>query len=325
MTLHINTPLIESEPISRAAGRRIRLKLDILQPPGSFKIRGIGLACARYAQQGKQRFVASSGGNAGIAVAHAGRHLGIAVVVVVPESTPEAARERIRRQGAQLIVHGAAWHEANALAQSLLTETDAFIHPFDAPLLWQGHASLIDELAASTAAPDAILLSVGGGGLFCGAVEGLRRNGWGHVPVITAETDGADAFARSLAAGRRVALEHITSVASSLAAKQVCEQAFQLGQAHPTRPAVVSDTEALLACQRFLDDHRLLVEPACGASLALAYDQAGVLAGLHDIIVVVCGGVIIPPVQASQGIAPQHAAPPPAYEQPGTADIGSAA
>lgn len=294
MPLHLNSPLLDSEPLSQSSHRRIRLKLDILQAPGSFKIRGIGLACESYARQGKQRFIASSGGNAGIAVAYAGRRLGIPAVVVVPQSTPEPARERIRQQGATLIVHGAAWHEANALAQSLLTDTDAFIHPFDDPLLWQGHASLIDELAACSAAPDAIVLSVGGGGLYSGVVEGLRRNGWDKVAIIAAETAGADSFARAIAAGERIALDAITSVATSLGARQVCEQAFQLSRQHPTRAAVVSDAAALQACERFLDDHRMLVEPACGAALALPYENAQVLQDYQDIVLIVCGGVILP-------------------------------
>ncbi|WP_302409672.1 pyridoxal-phosphate dependent enzyme [Comamonas kerstersii] len=291
MPLHLETPLIESDPLSLAARRRVWLKLDNLQPPGSFKIRGIGLACEAHARAGKRRFVSSSGGNAGIAVAYAGRRLSIPVVVVVPETTTERARALIQAQGAQLIVHGAAWHEANAMAQSLLGEDDAFLHPFDDALLWQGHATLIDEVAAAGIQPDAVVLSVGGGGLFCGVVEGLRRNGWQDVPVIAAETDGADALARSLAAGERIALDAITSIATSLGARQVCEQAFALARQHPVRPVVVSDQAAVQACERFLDDHRLLVEPACGASLAVAYGQTAALADFENVLVVVCGGV----------------------------------
>ncbi|MFC4298307.1 pyridoxal-phosphate dependent enzyme [Castellaniella hirudinis] len=290
MPLHIQTPLIESDPLSQAAGRRVRLKLDALQPPGSFKIRGIGLACETHARNGKRRFISSSGGNAGIAVAYAGRRLGVPVVVVVPESTTERARGLIRRQGAELIVHGAAWHEANALAQSMLGDEDAFVHPFDDPMLWQGHATLIDEAAEAGPKPGAVVLSVGGGGLLCGVMEGLHRNGWSDVPVITAETHGADAFARSIAAGERIALDAITSIATSLGAKQVCEQALNWAARHPVRPVVIDDLAAVRACERFLDDHRILVEPACGASLALAYDQAEALQGFDDVLVVVCGG-----------------------------------
>lgn len=291
MPLHIETPLIESEPLSQASGRRIWLKLEALQPPGSFKIRGVGLACEFHVRQGKRRFISSSGGNAGIAAAYAGRHLSVPVVVVVPESTTERARGLIRQQGAELIVHGATWNEANALAQSMLGDEDAFVHPFDDPLLWQGHASLIDEVASTGVKPDAVVLSMGGGGLFCGVAEGLRRNGWNDVPVITAETVGADAFARSIAANERMTLDAITSIATSLGAKQVCEQAFLLAGQRPVHPVVVSDLAAVQACERFLDDHRILVEPACGASLALAYDKAEALQGFDNVLMVVCGGV----------------------------------
>jgi L-serine/L-threonine ammonia-lyase len=289
MALHLHTPLIESRPLSVAAGRSIWLKLDNLQPPGSFKIRGIGAACELYAQQGKRRFVSSSGGNAGIAVAYAGRLLNIPVTVVVPQTTTERAKQLIRQENAEVMVHGASWQEANALALSLVGENDAFLHPFDNPLLWQGHATLIDEVAGSGMKPDAVVLSVGGGGLFSGVVEGLQRNGWSDVPVIAVETRGADSFAQSLAAGQRVTLDSITSIATSLGARQVCERAFALSQQHPVHSHVVSDKAALAACERFLDDHRLLVEPACGASLALAYEPA-VLDGFDKVLIVVCGG-----------------------------------
>lgn len=288
--LHIETPQLESTPLSRAAGRPVWIKLDALQAPGSFKIRGIGHACEIYARQGKRRFVSSSGGNAGLAVAYAGRRLSIPVTVVVPETTTERAKALIREQGAEVVVHGASWIEANAFAQAMLGETDAFLHPFDNPLLWAGHATLIDEVARAGVKPDAVVVAVGGGGLFSGVVEGLRRNGWGDVTVIAAETRGADSFAQALAQNRRVALDAITIVATSLGAKQVCEQAFELARSHPVRSAVVSDRSALDACLRFLDDHRVLVEPACGAALAVAYEQLPVLDGFERVLIVVCGG-----------------------------------
>ena len=90
--LHIETPLFESRPLSIQAGRSVWLKFDALQPPGSFKIRGIGHACQEYVRRGAKRLISSSGGNAGIAVAYAGRHLSVPVLIVVPETTSELAR-----------------------------------------------------------------------------------------------------------------------------------------------------------------------------------------------------------------------------------------
>lgn len=291
MSLHIETPLIASRPLSLASGLDIWLKLDVLQPSGSFKLRGIGLACETYAKQGKRRFVSSSGGNAGIAVAYAGRCLGLAVTVVVPETTTERAKQLIRQEQAEVIVHGKAWHEANALALSMLGEDDAYIHPFDDPLLWQGHASMIDEVAASGMRPDAVVLAVGGGGLFSGVCEGLTRNGWDQVPVFAVETTGAASLAAAMAQKRLVALDSVNTVATSLAAKQVCQRAFEWSQQRPTYSHVVSDLAALEACERFLSDHRLLVEPACGAALALAYAPSEALQRYNKVLVVVCGGV----------------------------------
>lgn len=277
--------------MSARDGQSVWLKMETMQPPGSFKIRGIGFACEEYVRRGATRFISSSGGNAGIAAAYAGRRLGVPVVVVVPETATERAKELIGRENAQVIVHGASFQEANALAQSMVTGTDAFIHPFDDPLLWQGHASMIDEVAAAGMKPDAVVLSVGGGGLLCGVVEGLRRNGWSDVPVVAVETAGADSFAQSLAAGERIELPGISSIATSLGARKVAAQAFAFTQQHPIRGVVVSDADAVKACLRFMDDHRVVVEPACGASLAVAYDAATALGSYSKVLVIVCGGV----------------------------------
>ena len=289
--LHIETPLLESRALSTLSGHEVWLKLEALQAPGSFKIRGVGLACQEYARRGATRFISSSGGNAGIAVAYAGRQLGLPVLVVVPETTTQRAQALIKLEGADVIVHGASWQEANALALSMVTPSDAFLHPFDDPLLWRGHATLVDEVAHSGAKPDVVVLSVGGGGLLCGVVEGLRRNGWADVPVLAVETAGADSFAQSIQAGERVELAAITSIATSLGARKVCEQAFEWSKQHRVLTKVVSDQAAVSACLRFLDDHRVLVEPACGAALAAVYDRAAVLDEFKSVLVVVCGGV----------------------------------
>jgi L-serine/L-threonine ammonia-lyase len=129
--LHIETPFFESHPLSLQAGRAVWLKLEALQPPGSFKIRGIGLACQEYARRGPHRFISSSGGNAGIAVAYAGRHLAIPVVVVVPETATERARQLIQQEGAEVMVHGASWQEAHTnTAEGMWTTVRNFLRPF---------------------------------------------------------------------------------------------------------------------------------------------------------------------------------------------------
>ncbi|WFU01381.1 pyridoxal-phosphate dependent enzyme [Rhizobium sp. CB3171] len=290
MALHLETPLLESRPLSQVSGCSIWLKMDALQPPGSFKIRGIGAACEHHARSGKRRFVSSSGGNAGIAVAYAGRRLSIPVSVFVPETTTERAKSLIRQEGAEVFVHGASWQEANEHALQAVDAGTAFIHPFDDPLVWTGHATLIDEVVRAGVPFDAVVLSVGGGGLLAGISEGLDRNGLQHVPIIAAETEGAASLAAAVKAGKPVELPAITSIATSLGARKVAERAFEITRNRPVDCVVVDDLVAVDACMRFLDDHRVLVEPACGAALAVAYAHADQLARFERVLMIACGG-----------------------------------
>ncbi|MEJ7138428.1 pyridoxal-phosphate dependent enzyme [Amphibiibacter pelophylacis] len=292
MPLHIETPLIES-PLLGAPGRRVWLKMEALQPPGSFKLRGVGLACEHHARRGARRLVSSSGGNAGLAVAWSGRALGLPVTVVVPQTTPQRALQALRDLGAEVQVHGASWQEAHSAALALITADAALIHPFDDPLLWQGHASLIAEAARQGPKPGAVVLSVGGGGLLAGVVRGLQEQGWHDVPVLAVETEGAASFRAATLAGQTVDIGAITSRATSLGARRVCEQALRCWREHPVHSVLVSDAQAIAASLRFVDQHRVVVEPACGASLAVLAPQGPlhpVLARSHEVLAIVCGG-----------------------------------
>jgi L-serine/L-threonine ammonia-lyase len=300
--LHIETPLIESAYLARNLNAQIWLKIEALQPSGSFKLRGIGQVCQHYLAQGAQRFISSSGGNAGIAVAYSGRKLGVPVTVVVPETTTEKAIAAIRKEEAKVIIKGETWQEAHHYSLALTDSGHFHIHPFDNPLLWTGHATIIDEIAKWNLTPDAVVLSVGGGGLLCGVIEGLERNHMPNVPILAVETEGADSLAASLKAKRHVEIEKITSIATSLGAKKVAKAAYDWCHKHNVVSHVVSDKEAIDACLRFANDHRLLVEPACGASLTALYNPADFLKDKDCILVIVCGGagVTISQIEAWQ-------------------------
>ncbi|MFX1682857.1 pyridoxal-phosphate dependent enzyme [Mitsuaria sp. CC2] len=290
MAIHITTPTVESDAFS-TPDQRVWLKLEALQPCGSFKLRGIGHACEVHASRGATRLLSSSGGNAGIAVAYAGRRLGLPVVVVVPETTREWPKTLIRRQGAEVIVHGKSWMEANEHLMSLRQPTDAFIHPFDDALLWEGHASMIAEAATQATKPDAVVLSVGGGGLMSGVLQGMHAVGWQDVPLVAAETVGADSLNAAIAAGELVTLDAITSLATSLGARRVSEQAFAWTKRHPVVATTVTDAEAVQACLDVAKEHRVIVEPACGAAVAATLQRAvPVLRDARNVLVILCGG-----------------------------------
>ncbi|MGE7955035.1 pyridoxal-phosphate dependent enzyme [Pseudomonas sp. NPDC089530] len=291
--LHIRTPLILHPGLSTAT-RRIWLKLENLQPGGSFKIRGLGLLCSQAAAQGKRSVVCPSGGNAGLATAVAAASLGLQACIVVPETTPPATRERIARTGAQVLVHGKVWDEANERALELCTNADCEYAPaFDHPVLWEGHSTMVDEILEDCPQVDAIVASVGGGGLLAGILTGLLRHHCHDCLIVACETAGAASFAAGLAAGYPVKLERIDTVASSLGAARVAAWPLQQIQRFPYQSVVLSDAEAILGVVRYADDLRQLVEPACGVSLAVAYLDHPAIAAARDVVIVVCGGVSI--------------------------------
>jgi len=291
MTIHIQTPLLQSLSVGRQLPAKVWLKMEAMQPCGSFKARGVGYACTEYVNRGATSFVSSSGGNAGLAVAYSGRKLGVPVTVVVPTSTKKTAINLIEQEGATVIVKGDIWLQAHEHALSLSNDKAIYIHPFDNPLLWTGHASLIDEVAEQAIKPDLIVLSVGGGGLLCGVIQGLQNNQWEDVPVLCVETQGADCLAQSFNSGVHITLDAIDSVATSLGATEIADQAF----AHLAKPNiyshVVSDKAAVDSCLKFVEDHRVIVEPACGASLAAVYEGCELIQDKKNILVIVCGGV----------------------------------
>jgi len=307
-TFHIKTPLLESVFLPQylpGLNSKIFLKMDALQPSGSFKIRGIGYTIGKAHTRGCRQVISSSGGNAGYAAAWAGRQLKMAVTIVLPTTTPKFVVERLKGINATVVVHGGVWDEADKHARSLLQqfkETEAvYIHPFEGQDLVEGHATIVHEMAEQYKEigedkPDVIICVVGGGGLLCGIVEGCKDVGWSDVPIIATETEGANCLHAAMNAGKPIALENgITSIAKSLGAVTVSERAFNLTKQHPIKSCLVTDKQVVSAITKFADHHRLLVEPACAAGLAVVYEKHETLMALKpkSIAVIVCGGNIM--------------------------------
>lgn len=294
MKLYIKTPLIDLKK-SYNLDTNIMFKMESYQPSGSFKLRGIERICSQAIEDGAGHFISSSGGNAGLSVAYVGRKLGIRATVVIPKTTPEFVIKKLKREGAEVIVHGDVWDEAHQYALSLVKDDkSAYIPPFDHPKLWEGHSTIVDELKEQCETqPDLIILSVGGGGLLCGIVEGLIRNQWEDTKVLAVETVGSASFYNAVKAGHLITLDKIDSIATSLGSKQVAAKAVEYTQDYNIIPALVSDESCARACVKFADDYRVLVEPACGASISLIYDNSNMIQGYKNIVVIVCGGSVI--------------------------------
>lgn len=295
-------------PQSLISASQIYLKLENLQPSGSFKSRGIGhfiLSHLAKAAKGEQvHFYISSGGNAGLACAAAAVLLGVRATIVVPTSASAYMIAKLRAAGAEDVVQlGASWVEADTHLREVVMpearakgETTVYVPPFDAQEVWDGHSTLVGEVIEQLdGPPDAIVCSVGGGGLFSGIMQGLDAANASHVKVLAVETEGAHSLALSLEQGRLSTLPAITSMATSLGARTVAAKAYEYAQRDSVTSVTLRDVDAMEGCVRFADDERIMVEPACGVSTALCYrgrlrERLPQLTEQSKVVIVVCGG-----------------------------------
>lgn len=208
---------------------------------------------------------------------------------------------KIRAAGATDVIQlGASWSEADHHLREVVLAADAngiYIPPFDHPEIWNGSAGIVREMRDQlpSGQPDAIVCSVGGGGLFAGIMQGLSEEGWSGTNVLAVETEGAASLHASIDAGELVTLNSIDTIATSLGARRVAAKAFEYGMKDEVKTVVLSDAEAAMGCWRLADDERVLVESACGVSVAVCYDGRlkRFLPGLTKesrVVVVLCGG-----------------------------------
>lgn len=244
-----------------------------------------------YADKGYNGIVSSSGGNAGYSAAWIAAKLGLICKVMLPVNTPSNIVSLIEGTGARAELFGENWNAADEKARAIAkSENLGYVHPFDHPLLWEGHATMMSEYAENHSKPEAVVVAVGGGGLLCGVAEGLNKLGWQDVDIIACETEGAASYARALDASMPVDIEQINSIASSLGARKVAQAAFDVTSTFKVIPHICTDSQALDACFQFANDQNIVVGPACGAALSTIY-CGDILSEYNNVLVIVCGGI----------------------------------
>ncbi|KIY65719.1 tryptophan synthase beta subunit-like PLP-dependent enzyme [Cylindrobasidium torrendii FP15055 ss-10] len=309
--LWLETPLIRSSYLSRSLGCGVYLKLDNLQPSHSFKHRGISLyiqrALAQHGSPSKLHAIIASGGNAGLAAATASAALGVRCTVFLPHGAAQRTIDLMRGQGAEVVVHGAAYIEAVRKAEEAVKldpQHAVMVPAYDDATLWEGHGSLVEEIARQAPRkPDAIMCSVGGAGLLGGIIVGCEKAGWSDVPLVALETKGSNCFHYSMLLNQpgaksefaqslpsnvstvaveskdlpNMRLAHFNSFSSfasgSLGASQPSARVVEMALAHPggVTSVTVDDALAMHAAVGFARDHKMLVEPSCAVTLAAAY------------------------------------------------------
>ena len=280
------TPLSENRTVGERLGRRVSLKLELLQKAGSFKPRGAFNEVLHLSSAQRERGVVGvSGGNFAQGLAYAGQTLGVPVRIIMPAGTPANYVEATRGYGAEVEI-APTIAEAFARADAYAAAGVAALHPFDDPHMMAGNGTVGLEIAED--APDAtdIFVAIGGGGLMTGvatAVEALLPGArvWG------VETEGADAMRRALDAGEVVEMQP-TSIAKTLAAPWVSEATLQAAQTLLDDVLVVPDEAAFRALVFLLERAKLLTEPAASCTLAAAESVRDRL-GDH-VVLILCGG-----------------------------------
>jgi threonine dehydratase len=275
------TPLEAAPRLSERLGRHVLLKREDLQPGFSFKIRGAYNRMVRLTPAERQRgVVAASAGNHAQGVALSARHLGLHALIVMPCTTPEIKVDAVRRLGADVVLDGDTYADAQVRAEREATMRGAvFVHPFDDPLVIAGQATIALEIVRQRLRPiDAVYVPVGGGGLIAGIGACIKRV-LPEVAVIGVEPADADAMAQSLEAGRRVRLDEVGLFADGVAVREVGARTFALAQATVDHVVRVNNDEICAAIKDVFDETRTVLEPSGALSVAGLKHHAGTGSG----------------------------------------------
>lgn len=264
----------------------ISLKLECLQHAGSFKTRGAfnNLLSLPVPAAG---VAAASGGNHGAAVAFAARERGVKATIFVPEISPAAKIEAIRRFGAEVVIGGAQYDDAQAACDRFVAETGALkIHPFAASETIAGQGTVGREWQAQEPDLDTVLVAVGGGGLISGIAAWFAGS---KVKVVGVEPAGSRALQAALEAKAPVDVPVASVAADSLGARNVGPLVYEICKRAVDHVVLVHDDAITDAQVTLWRDFRLAVEPGGAAALAALTSAAYKPAPGERVGVLVCG------------------------------------
>jgi len=288
----IETPLDHAPVLSERTGNRVLLKREDLQPVFSFKIRGAYNKMAKLEPEQRARgVICSSAGNHAQGVALAAAELGCRAVIVMPVTTPAVKVDAVRARGAEVVLHGESYSDAEIEARRIMEEDGLeFVHPFDDPDVIAGQGTVAMELLRQHPGPiDAVFVAVGGGGLISGIATYLKALK-PEIRVIGVQTDDSDAMAQSIAAGEIVELDDVGLFSDGTAVRRVGEETFGLVQQHVDEILRVDTDAACAAIKDVFADTRAILEPA-GALAIAGLKQYSERDGVADqtLVAIACG------------------------------------
>jgi len=285
------TPLRRSDWLSRETGGDVHLKLESLQPTGSFKIRGaLNFAIQHAARAPQEPIVTCSAGNHGRALAYAASTLGLRAIIHAPETAPAAKLDAIRRLGAELRLardydeaeHAAKRHAADAGLP--------FLSPFSHPDIVAGAGTTALEILDGRPETDLVVVPVGGGGLVCGV--GVAAKAAGGIEVAGVEVEASHPFTTGLAAGRIVPIEVGPSLADGLVGNLDPDTiTFDLAREVVDRFVLASEADLARGIRGLLAEEHLVAEGAGIAGIAALLGKRLDIRG-RSVVVIVSGANI---------------------------------
>jgi threonine dehydratase len=290
----VRTPLLTSPALDERTGARVFLKPEVLQRTGSFKFRGAynKLSSIPAAARGAG-VVAFSSGNHAQGVAAAAQLYGMPAVIVMPADSPKTKQERTKGYGADVVLYDRDREDREAIARELCAKRGAtLVPPYDDPKVIAGQGTagreIADDLAALGVVPDIVAVPASGGGLAAGVAIGIKTR-FPQCMLMTAEPEGFDDHAQSLASGHREA-HHAASrtICDALMAQMPGQLTFSINHQLVAAGAVASDADVGEAMRFALREFKLVVEP--GGAVALAALLSGKLNARGKTVAIVLSG-----------------------------------
>jgi threonine dehydratase len=285
------TPLLTSRILSEHTGFDVRLKAEIFQKTGSYKIRGPLNKFTHLTDEQKRRgVVCSSAGNHAQGVALAAKIHGIHAVVCMAENATPSKIAATRGYGAEVVLHGAIWDEANEKAKELVASRGlTYIHPFDDPQLVAGQGTLGLEIYEDFPQADVVIVPIGGGGLISGVAMAMKAMN-PKVKIVGVESSGAPGMQKSVEAGHVVTLDRVDCIIDGLRVKRVGEYNREVVSQFVDEIVTLPDSDMFDAVVWIMAHCKLVVEGAAAAAVAaLLHEKIAAPAG-SKVVCVLSGG-----------------------------------
>src|SRR5215467_8476596 len=263
------TPILTSRLLDEETGFRVALKAEMFQRTGAYKIRGALNKLRVLSPQQKQRgVICSSAGNHAQGVALAAALAGVRAVVVMAENATPSKIAATRAYGAEVILHGTIWDDANEEALRIVAEQGlAYVHPFDDQDLIAGQATLGLEIVDQLPDVEVVLVPIGGGGLISGVAQAVKRSS-PRARVVGVESSGAPGMRESVRAGRVVTLDAVDSVIDGLRVRRVGELTREMVARWVDDIVTLPDADIFESVVWLMSRQKLVTEGAAAATVA---------------------------------------------------------